>query len=957
MTGSFDTRHIGPGAQDVSRMLGALGYPTMQAFIDAVVPATIHDGPDATADHLPDAMSEDRALDTLADRASGIQRPTSMIGLGYHGTLLPEVINRGVLLNPGWYTAYTPYQPEISQGRLEALLNFQTLVEDLCGLPVAGASLLDEATAVAEAVTLAIKHGPRGVRRIAIDRGLHPQVRAVVDTRAIPQGVEVVEFEPSSGVPDGPWSGVVVAYTASDGRILDPREVIEQAHEQGALVVVDADPLALTLLESPGALGADIVVGSLQRYGVPMAFGGPHAGFMAVRSGLERSLPGRLVGVSQDADGRPAYRLALQTREQHIRREKATSNICTAQVLLAVLASMYAVYHGPEGLTSIATSIATRAARLATGARTSGLEVLHDHFFDTVALRVPGRADELQRSALDADINIRAIDADTISFTVDEAITDEDADRLAQALGFSLAAQASPALPANLLRRDGFLTHPVFHEHRSETSMMRYLRKLEDKDLALDRTMIPLGSCTMKLNAAAEMTPITWPQFADVHPFAPAEQVGPYVEMITELEQWLAAITGYDAVSVQPNAGSQGEFAGLLAIRAYHRANGDDQRTVCLIPSSAHGTNAASAVMAGLDVVVVGTDENGDVDVDDLRSKIDAHRDQLAALMITYPSTHGVFEAAVGDICAMVHEAGGQVYVDGANLNALVGLARPGKFGADVSHLNLHKTFAIPHGGGGPGVGPIGVRAHLAPYLPGHPVRPDAGPTGRGFTDGGVGPVSGAPWGSAGILPIPWMYIRMMGRDGLRSATEHAILSANYIAHRLREHFPILYTGPDGLVAHECILDVRPITAASGISVDDIAKRLIDYGFHAPTMSFPVAGTLMVEPTESEDLREIDRFCDAMIAIKAEIDAVVAGEWPADDNPLVNAPHTADSLIGSWEHDYPARLAAFPAPGMENGKYWPPVRRIDGAYGDRNLVCSCPRPEELEQLQPANTPT
>jgi glycine dehydrogenase len=943
----FPARHIGPRSADIDSMLAELGYSNLDDFIDAVVPAGIKD---LCAMELPPAASETEALGELERRIAQVERPTSMIGLGYHGTVMPEAIKRGILLNPGWYTAYTPYQPEISQGRLEALLNFQTLVEDLTGLSVAGASLLDEPTAVAEAVTMAIKHGPKGVERIAIDRGVHPQTRAVVATRAEPQGIEIVDFNPTDGLPEGPFSGVVIAYPASTGGITDPRPVVAAAKDQGALVIFDADPLALLLLESPGSLGADIAVGSMQRFGVPMAFGGPHAGYIAVRSGLERSLPGRLVGVSVDADGRPAYRLALQTREQHIRRERATSNICTAQVLLAVLAGMYAVYHGPTGLLEIALRVNSLANRLHQGARNAGLETVNEQIFDTVAISAPGKSAQLFAAAAQAGVNIRQVNDDVISFTVDETTTEEQSHTLATALGFELASVNESTIPTDIQRSGELLQFPVFHAHRSETSLMRYMRSLADKDLALDRTMIPLGSCTMKLNAAAEMAPITWPQFAEIHPFAPAEQVAPYVDIITELEQWLVAITGYDAVSVQPNAGSQGEFAGLMAIRGYHRANGDDQRTVCLIPSSAHGTNAASAVMAGMSVVVVATDEIGDVDVDDLKAKIEQHREDLAALMITYPSTHGVFEEAVEEICAMVHDAGGQVYVDGANLNALVGLAKPGKFGADVSHLNLHKTFAIPHGGGGPGVGPIGVRAHLAPYLPSHPLRPDAGPVGRGFADGGIGPVSGAPWGSAGILPIPWMYIRMMGDTGLRDATSTAILSANYIAHRLKDHFPILYTAPNGTVAHECILDVRPITASSGVSVDDIAKRLIDYGFHAPTMSFPVAGTLMVEPTESEDRAELDRFCDAMIAIKAEIDAVSAGEWPGDDNPLVNAPHTADSLIGEWEHAYPARLAAFPAPGMENGKYWPTVRRIDGAYGDRNLVCSCPRPEELEQI-------
>ena len=940
----FEARHIGPDHADRSVMLKSLGYSDLETFIKAVVPAGIAD---TGAMGVTAAVGESQAVAELQSRMAAMELPTSMIGLGYHGTVIPEVIKRGILLNPGWYTAYTPYQPEISQGRLEALLNFQTLVEDLTGLAVAGASLLDEATAVAEAVAIAVKHGPRSVQRVAIDEGLHPQVRAVVQTRAEPVGVEIVEFDPAQGLVEGELSGVVLAYPASAGQIVDPRAVLSEAKDRGALVVMDADPLALTLLRSPGALGADIAVGSMQRYGVPMAFGGPHAGYIAVRSGLERSLPGRLVGVSVDADGRPAYRLALQTREQHIRREKATSNICTAQVLLAVLASMYAVYHGPEGLRGIARRVNHLAERFRSGARDGGLSPQEGLIFDTVALHAPGAAQTFVDTAGTAGINVRIVDADTVSVTVDETTTEDQVRALTEAWGFELVDVAEGKWLGELSREDELLPYPVFHQYRSETSLMRYMRSLADKDLALDRTMIPLGSCTMKLNAAAEMAPITWPEFADAHPFAPAEQVRPYVEIITELEEWLAGITGYDEVSVQPNAGSQGEFAGLMAIRAYHRANGDAQRTVCLIPSSAHGTNAASAVMAGMQVVVVACDESGDVDLTDLESKITEHRENLAALMITYPSTHGVFEEAVGEICARVHEAGGQVYVDGANLNALVGLAKPGAFGADVSHLNLHKTFAIPHGGGGPGVGPIGVRAHLAPFLPSHPLRPDAGPAGRGYPDGGMGPVSGAPWGSAGILPIPWMYIRMMGEEGLREATSVAILSANYIAHRLGEHYPILYTAANGTVAHECIVDIRPVTAASGISVDDIAKRLMDYGFHAPTMSFPVAGTLMIEPTESENVDEIDRFCDAMIAIKGEVDAVRTGEWPADDNPLIHAPHTADCLIGEWQHAYPARVAAFPVSGLEAGKYWPPVRRIDGAYGDRNLVCSCPRPEEL----------
>ncbi|MGA1145746.1 MAG: aminomethyl-transferring glycine dehydrogenase, partial [Candidatus Nanopelagicales bacterium] len=747
----FPSRHIGPRTADLDEMLAELGHTDLASFIDAVVPSGIKD---LAPMDVPAPLGETEALAELKQRIAGVERPVSMIGLGYHGTVMPEVIKRGILLNAGWYTAYTPYQPEISQGRLEALLNFQTLVEDLTGLQVAGASLLDEPTAVAEAVAMALKHGPKGVARIAIDSGVHPQTRAVVGTRMEPLGVELVDFDIHEGLPDGEFSGVVIAYPASTGGIVDPRPVIADAASRGALVIMDADPLALTVLESPGSLGADIAVGSMQRFGVPMAFGGPHAGYIAVRSGLERSLPGRLVGVSVDADGRPAYRLALQTREQHIRREKATSNICTAQVLLAVLAGMYAAYHGPDGLVAIAGRVNSLANRLHDGARTAGLGVANEYFFDTVAITAPGKAQTLFDAAQQAGINIRLVDADTVSFTVDETTSEEQARNLATALGFTLADATSTSLPPDLTRSGAILQYPVFHAHRSETSLMRYMRSLADKDLALDRTMIPLGSCTMKLNAAAEMAPITWPQFAEIHPFAPADQVAPYVDVINELEQWLVAITGYDAVSVQPNAGSQGEFAGLMAIRGYHRSNGDEGRTICLIPSSAHGTNAASAVMAGMKVVVVDTDEIGDVDLVDLKAKIEQHRDSLAALMITYPSTHGVFEEAVQEICAMVHDAGGQVYVDGANLNALVGLAKPGKFGADVSHLNLHKTFAIPHGGGGPGVGPIGVRAHLAPFLPGHPLRPDAGPTGRGFADGGIGPVSGAPWGSAGILPL-----------------------------------------------------------------------------------------------------------------------------------------------------------------------------------------------------------
>jgi len=948
----FSRRHIGPSAEDRTRMLARVGYPDIDAFTDAVVPEVIR-WHDALA--LPAAAGEPETLAELRAMADRNVAVHSMIGLGYAGTHTPGVILRNILENPAWYTAYTPYQPEISQGRLEALLNFQTMVEDLTALPVAGSSLLDEPTAAAESMTLALRSGRKGTMRFVVDVDTHPQTIAVLQTRAHPLGVDLVVADLTSGLPEGDVAGVLVSYPGTSGRIPDLRPIIEAAHERGALAIVASDLLALTLLTPPGELGADVVVGSAQRFGVPFGFGGPHAGFMAVRSGLERSLPGRLVGVSVDADGAPAYRLALQTREQHIRREKATSNICTAQVLLAVMSSMYAAYHGPDGLRGIAERSAEHARLLATGLSVMGVALDSHEFFDTVRWSVPGQSADVVAAALAEGINIRLVDTDTVSATTDELTTSAHVEALWRAVGAVIGASV-PAMetftldpdlgvPTRSARTSPYLTHPVFTSHHSETSMLRYIRRLGDRDVALDRAMIPLGSCTMKLNATTEMEAVTWPEFAGIHPFAPLDQAQGYLELIRSLEAWLVEVTGYDAVSLQPNAGSQGEFAGLLAIRAYLVAQGEDQRDVCLIPSSAHGTNAASAVMAGMRVVVVACDDRGNVDIDDLHAKVAAHAHELAALMVTYPSTHGVFETAIRDICATVHDAGGQVYVDGANLNALVGLAKPGRFGADVSHLNLHKTFCIPHGGGGPGVGPVAVRAHLAPFLPSHPLRPEAGPTGRGHADGGVGPVSGAPWGSAGILPIPWAYIRLMGPDGLLQATQSAILSANYIAARLNEHYPVLYSGENGLVAHECILDVRPITAATGVTVDDIAKRLIDYGFHAPTMSFPVAGTLMVEPTESETLDELDRFCDAMISIKSEIDAVAEGEWPVEDSPLRNAPHTADCLIGEWTHPYPARLAAFPVEGLRTTKYWPPVRRIDGAYGDRNLVCSCPAPE------------
>ncbi|MFF0433387.1 aminomethyl-transferring glycine dehydrogenase [Streptomyces sp. NPDC004327] len=944
----FEQRHIGPDAEARAKMLAQVGYGSLDELTAAAVPDVIKN---AEALALPAARTEAEVLAELRELADRNQVLAPMIGLGYYGTFTPPVILRNVMENPAWYTAYTPYQPEISQGRLEALLNFQTMVADLTGLPTSGASLLDEGTAAAEAMSLSRRVGKVKNGVYLVDADALPQTVAVIETRAEPTGVEVVVADLSAGIPaeiaERGVFGVLLQYPGASGAIRDIKPVIDQAHELGAIVTVAADLLALTLLASPGSLGADIAVGTTQRFGVPLGFGGPHAGYMAVQDKHARSLPGRLVGVSVDADGNKAYRLALQTREQHIRREKATSNICTAQVLLAVMAGMYAVYHGPAGLKGIAQRTHRYAAILAAGLRAGGVELTQGAFFDTITARVPGKADQVVAAAREAGVNLYRADADTVSVSCDETTTRANLAAVWAAFGVdadieALDAATEDALPVDALRTDAYLTHPVFHAHRSETAMLRYLRKLSDRDYALDRGMIPLGSCTMKLNATTEMEPVTWPEFGQIHPFAPIEQAQGYATLITELEERLAEVTGYDKVSIQPNAGSQGELAGLLAVRAYHRANGDAQRTVCLIPSSAHGTNAASAVMAGMKVVVVKTADDGEVDVEDLRAKIEQHRDELAVLMITYPSTHGVFEEHVADICAAVHDAGGQVYVDGANLNALVGLAKPGHFGGDVSHLNLHKTFCIPHGGGGPGVGPVGVRAHLAPYLPNHPLQPTAGP------ETGVGPISAAPWGSAGILPISWSYVRLMGGEGLKRATQVAVLAANYIAKRLEPHYPVLYTGPAGLVAHECIVDLRPLSKETGVTVDDIAKRLIDYGFHAPTMSFPVAGTLMIEPTESEDLAELDRFCDTMIAIRAEIEKVGSGEWPAEDNPLHNAPHTAAALGGEWDHAYTREEAVFPAGVSAADKYWPPVRRIDGAFGDRNLVCSCPPLDEYE---------
>jgi len=957
MTGLFADRHIGTDAAAQRTMLDALGYDSVEALVQAAVPASIHAKPRPTSD-IPPAATEAEALAELRVLASQNRTARPMIGLGYYDTLTPSVIARNVLENPSWYTAYTPYQPEISQGRLEALINFQTMVTDLTGLATANASMLDESTAVVEGMLVARRASKSASNVFVVDADALPQTKALLAHRAAAVGIELVELDLAHGamLPDEHF-GVLVQYPGASGHVWDPSGVVDAAHVAGALVVAAADLLALTLLRSPGSFGADVAVGTTQRFGVPLGFGGPHAGYMAVRQGLERQLPGRLVGVSQDAAGHPAYRLALQTREQHIRREKATSNICTSQVLLAVMASMYAVYHGPEGLRAIATDVAKKTEALAARLRSYGLSLRSDAFFDTIRVATPGASRRVIERARERGYQLFWADDATVGVSVDETTTADDLAAVAWAFGLPedeflgsgaqgertlpfTDAEPLAGVPSALRRVEEFLTHPVFNTHRSETAMMRYLKQLSDRDYALDRGMIPLGSCTMKLNAATEMAAVSWPEFSRVHPFAPEADVHGYLALIEQLEVWLAEVTGYDAVSLQPNAGSQGELAGLMAIRGYHRANGDRARTVCLIPSSAHGTNAASAVLAGMRVVVVACDDAGNVDLDDLRAKIAAHVDELAALMITYPSTHGVYEHDVLEITQAVHDAGGQVYIDGANLNALLGYARFGDLGGDVSHLNLHKTFAIPHGGGGPGVGPVAAKAHLAPYLPSHPFsqrRDHAG----GVFDGG--PISAAPHGSAGILPISWAYVRMMGAEGLRDATAAAVLAANYIAVRLREHYPVLYTGEDGLVAHECILDLRPLREATGVTVDDVAKRLIDYGFHAPTMSFPVAGTLMVEPTESEDLAEIERFIEAMIAIKAEADAVAAGEWPAGDNPLANAPHTAEAVVvGEWEHPYSRETAVYPVHTQIRTKYWPPVRRIDQAYGDRNLVCACP---------------
>ena len=942
---AFVDRHIGARAGAAETMLKAVGYDSLDSLADMAVPAAIRQGHPLVLDP---ARSEEETLAQLRVIAGKNKTAVQMIGQGYYGTHTPPVILRNVVEDPAWYTAYTPYQPEISQGRLEALLNFQTMVQDLTALPIANASLLDEATAVAEAVLLMRRSNKSKANgAIVLDSEALPQTIAVVKGRAKALDFDVIVTDLAKGLPDGDITGVVLQQPGVSGVVRDLGPVIAEAKERGALVTVAADLLALTLITPPGEQGADIAVGSVQRFGVPLFFGGPHAAYMAVRKGLERSLPGRLVGVSKDSAGTPAYRLALQTREQHIRREKATSNICTAQALLAIVASMYAVYHGPQGLTAIARRAHDSARTLATALQDAGIELLHDSFFDTVTARVPGKAAAVVAAAEARGINLRHIDADTVGVSCDETTTEAVIVDVAAAFGApatSIAAAADAAegftLDAQLLRTSEFMTHPVFHTHRSETQMLRYLRRLSDRDLALDRTMIPLGSCTMKLNATAEMQSMTWPEFASIHPFAPDSQTEGWRELITDLEAKLAVITGYDKVSIQPNAGSQGELAGLLAIRGYHHSRGETQRNVCLIPASAHGTNAASAVLAGMKVVVVATAGDGAIDHADLRAKIDAHRESLSAIMITYPSTHGVFDDDVRDVCDAVHEAGGQVYIDGANLNALVGLAQPGEFGGDVSHLNLHKTFCIPHGGGGPGVGPVAVKSHLAPFLPGDAAT---------WTEGGDIPVSASRFGSAGVLPISWAYVNLMGGEGLTEATKSALLSANYVASRLNEYFPVLYTGRGGLVAHECILDLRELTAKTGVTAEDVAKRLVDYGFHAPTLSFPVAGTLMVEPTESEDLGEIDRFIDAMIAIRGEIDQVAAGDFTLEGSPLRNAPHTAVVVAGNeWDRAYPREQAAFPLAGQRMDKYFPPVGRIDGAAGDRNLVCSCPPIEDFE---------
>ena len=972
-TGEFAARHIGSSPSDQQDMLGFLGLASLDELVEQTVPDVIRD---RNPLNLPEARTEYETLAELRALADRNEVFTSLIGMGYYDTISPQVVIRCVLESPAWYTAYTPYQPEISQGRLEALLNFQTMVSDLTGMEIANASLLDEGTAAAEAMTLLSRVSKSERTAFLVDENCHPQTIAVVATRAEPLGIRVDIGDPSQATEE--HFGVLVQYPSTRGDLRYLAPIAEAAHGSGALVAVAADLLALCVVADPGSAGADVVVGNTQRFGVPLGFGGPHAAYIATREDYKRSLPGRLVGVSQDAHGRPALRLALQTREQHIRREKATSNICTAQVLLAVIAGFYGTYHGPDGLRRIASRVHSLTISLAEKLRSGSVEVETEAFFDTISVKVSGEAEAVAERARQRRINLRVIDADTIGISLDETTTPEIVADVLAAFGIesdaaeigentsdgatenkaeadapaTIGASAGSPLPASspipqhLRRTSPFMEHPVFHSYHSEVSLTRYIRRLADRDIALDRAMIPLGSCTMKLNAATEMAAVTWPEFSRIHPFAPSDQSEGYLQMIGDLEAALAEITGYDAVSLQPNAGSQGELAGLLAIRAYYAERGETQRNVCLIPSSAHGTNAASAVMAGMRVIVVACDSEGNVDVDDLAAKSEEHADTLATLMVTYPSTHGVFEPRIGEVCDIIHRHGGQVYMDGANLNALVGLARPGLFGADVSHLNLHKTFCIPHGGGGPGVGPVAVRAHLAPFLPNHPLRSDCGPA------TGIGPISAAPWGSAGILAISWAYIRLMGPDGLTDATKAALLHANYVADRIGEHFPVLYRGASGRVAHECVIDLRPVKESAGVTVDDIAKRLIDFGFHAPTVSFPVAGTIMVEPTESEPKQELDRFWDAMTAIAGEVEAIAKGEADPEDNPLCNSPHTAaDVASDKWTHPYSREQAAFPAASLRDDKYWPPVSRIDNAWGDRNLVCSCLPLEAYEAMQ------
>jgi len=939
----FIARHIGPRDADTAAMLELLGYDSVDALTGAVIPESIK-GTSILGEQP--GLSEADALAKIKAIAAKNLQFKNFIGQGYYGTHTPSPILRNLLENPAWYTAYTPYQPEISQGRLESLLNFQTLISDLTGMQIANASLLDEATAAAEAMTFCKRLSKnKAANTFFVSQHCHPQTLDVLRTRAEPLGIDIEVGDEAAITDASAYFGALLQYPASNGDIFDYRALVERFHAANALVAVAADLLALTLLTPPGEFGADVALGSAQRFGVPLGFGGPHAAYFATRDAFKRDMPGRLVGMSVDRFGKPALRLAMQTREQHIRREKATSNICTAQVLLANIASMYAVYHGPKGLTEIAQRIHSFTAILALGLTKLGHSVEQQHFFDTLSIKTGVKTAELHAKARAAGINLREIDAERLGLSLDET-TDQAAveallnlfaaDQAAPAVS-DLAAQIASRLPQGLLRQSAILQHEVFNRYHSETELMRYLRKLADKDLALDRSMIPLGSCTMKLNAASEMIPVTWPEFGNLHPFAPVEQAAGYTQLTNELEAMLCAATGYDAVSLQPNAGSQGEYAGLLAIRAYHLSRGDDQRDICLIPQSAHGTNPATASMAGMRVVVTACDARGNVDIADLKAKAEEHKDRLAAIMITYPSTHGVFEEGIREICQIIHDNGGQVYIDGANMNAMVGLCAPGQFGGDVSHLNLHKTFCIPHGGGGPGVGPIGVKSHLAPFLPGHAhmARKE-------------GAVSAAPFGSASILPITWMYITMMGGNGLKRASQMAILNANYIARRLEEHYPVLYSGEGGLVAHECILDIRPLKDSSGISVDDVAKRLIDFGFHAPTMSFPVAGTLMIEPTESESKEELDRFCDAMIAIREEIRAVEQGRLDKDDNPLKNAPHTALELVGEWHHAYSREQAVYPLASLIEAKYWPPVGRVDNVYGDRNLVCACPSIEAYQ---------